>query len=95
MMVWPDGEDFIQLVGTAVKDRKSVTGAKFRDALAQPDIVQATVDALETIVQRIDEHLEAVADSDTLRRREGARASHYDALVWYRTAAALAETRGT
>lgn len=92
-MVWPDGEDFIQLVGTAVKDRGSVTGARMRDALAEADIVHATVDALETIVQRIDEHLEAAADSATMRRREGARARHYDALVWYRTAAALAEAK--
>lgn len=95
MMVWPDGEDFIQLVGTAVKDRNSATGMKIRDALAEADVVHATVDALETIVQRIDEHLEVAADPDTMRRREGARARHYDALVWYRTAAALADARGT
>lgn len=91
MMVWPDGEDFVQLVGSAVKDRNSATGRKIRDALAEVDIVHATVDALETIVQRIDEHLEAAADSDTMRRREGARARHYDSLVWYRTAAALVD----
>lgn len=94
MMVWPDGEDFVQLVGSAVKDRNSATGMKIRDALAEADIVHATVDALETIVQRIDEHLEVAADSETMRRREGARARHYDALVWYRTAAALADARG-
>ena len=92
-MQWPEGEDFIQLVGSAVKDRRSVTAAQMRDALADPAVVHDTIDALETIVERIDRQLERPCDEETFRRREGARASHYDWLVWYRTAAALAEAR--
>lgn len=92
-MQWPEGEDFIQLVGSAVKDRRSETAAKMRDALARPEIVHATVEALETIVDRIDEQLEVRASEELQRRREGARNSHYDWLVWYRTAASLVEAR--
>ena len=94
MMQWPkDEDDFIQLVGSAVKDRRSVTAAQMRDALAGADIVHRTVNALEAIVGRIDKHLEDDCDQETMRRREGARNSHYDWLVWYRTAASLAEAR--
>lgn len=92
-MIWPEAEDFTQLVGSAVKDRRSTTAAQMRDALAGPDIVHRTVEALESIVDRIDKHLEEPCDAETYRRREGARNSHYDWLVWYRTAASLAEAR--
>lgn len=94
MMQWPnDEDDFVQLVGSAVKDRRSVTAAQMRDALAGADIVNRTVGALDTIVGRIDAQLETTIDPEMVRRREGARNSHYDWLVWYRTAASLAEAR--
>lgn len=94
MMRWPeDQEDFVQLVGSAVKDRRSLTAAQMRDALAGPAVVGRTVEALEIIVGRIDTHLTEECDPETLRRREGARNSHYDWLVWFRTAASLVEAR--
>lgn len=85
-MVWPDGEDFVQLVATAVKDRRSNTAVLMRDALAGREIVGRTVDALETVIARIDEQLDTFVDAseEQVERRESARAGMYDWLVWYR-----------
>lgn len=89
-MIWPEGEDFVQLVGTAVKDRRSESAVRLRDRLAGPEIVDRTVDALGLIVDRIDAQLARPdVDEDAQRRREGARNSHYDWLVWYQTMAGL------
>jgi hypothetical protein len=84
--MWPDGEDFIQLVSTAVKDRRTDMAARMRDKLAEPDVIGRTVAALETLVDRIDEHLRTPCAPEELQsRRERARDGMWDSLIWYRT----------
>lgn len=90
--MWPDGEDFIQLVSTAVKDRRTDMAARMRDKLAEDDVIARTVVALETLVDRIDEHLRTPGVPEELQeRRERARDGMWDSLVWYRQLQALAQ----
>lgn len=89
-IVWPEGEDFTQLVATAMKDRTSRMGARLREKLAEPDTINRTVSALEQIVDNIDEQLEVQGVDPELRaRRERARDGMWDWLVLFRTYASI------
>lgn len=91
--MWPvDEDDFVQLVASAVKDRRTSMAVRMRDALAGPDVIGRTVKALETVVDRIDTQLREEAASEELQaRRERARDGMWDSLVWYRQVRALGE----
>ena len=86
--MWPvDDDEFEALVSGAVKDHRSDMARRVRDNLAHPDVIGRTVQALEGIVARVDEHLLAACDDDVRRRREHARDGFYEALNMYRVLA--------
>lgn len=92
--MWPvDEDDFVQLVASAVKDRRTSMAVRMRDALAGPDVIGRTVAALETVVDRIDAQLRDECPPEDVRvRRERARDGMWDSLVWYRQMLALEES---
>ena len=86
--MWPvDDDEFEALVSCAVKDHRSDMARRVRDKLANPDVIGRTVQALDRIVARVDEHLLAACDDDVRRRREHARDGFYEALNMYRVLA--------
>lgn len=90
-MNWPtDDKEFETIVATAVKGRGK-RASLMRDALAAPDVVKRTIDALETLVARVDRHLLAPATEEQIRKREIVRDALYDYLVWCRAAEGLAD----
>ena len=94
-MQWPEGEDFLTLVSAAMKPRSGGMGGRMRDRLAEPDVIERTIDALGAIVDRIDAQLAAGdEDSDRRLRRAAARDFMWDWLVWYQTLAGIGTEDG-
>lgn len=89
---WPDDDEiFIQLVSDAVSDRRSHSAVMMRDALTELDVVERTIDALDTVLGRIDAQLESLDEGDHRVRVEKARKKFLDNLAWFEQMRAIRE----